>query len=279
MPALIITGRPRVGKTTFVNLVAKRALENAERYNITQVVIINEETACQATKSSSLQRDMNDINRLGKPLNYHQYYPNSHVEKSTRAALKAEFDRRQSGSGTLVLLDSLNYIKGYRYELYCISKASADKHGVVWVKSDVLDTASHGWHRSCPTIDNTATTTATATQTEEDPILNGLNLRFESPDERNRWENPLYIVHMNGSTNNEELQQKADEILDTFLLKVKALKTGLSTQKPLPAASNVSHKVSSFSHFCWDFCNAQPRCWLVDNHSVPLSYIQGFARS
>jgi protein KTI12 len=248
MPALIVTGRPRVGKTSFVNLVAKRALDNAEKYNITQVVIINEETACQSTKSSNIQSDTIDPDSNGKILNYRQYYLNSHVEKSTRAALKAEFDRRQSGSGTLVLLDSLNYIKGYRYELYCISKASGDKHGVVWVKSDELDTDSYGWHRSCPSIDSTAsaTTRTATTKTEEDLIINGLNLRFESPDERNRWENPLYIVNMGGSTKNGELQQTVDEILDSFLLKVKALKTGLSTQKPLPAASNVSYDL-----FCW----------------------------
>jgi hypothetical protein len=51
---------------------------------------------------------------------------------------------------------------------------------------------------------------------------------------------------MGGSTKNGELQQTVDEILDSFLLKVKALKTGLSTQKPLPAASNVSYDL-----FCW----------------------------
>jgi len=35
------------------------------------------------------------------------------------------------------------------------------------------------------------------------------------------------------------IEQKADEILDSFLLHVKALKVGMSTHVPLPTASNV----------------------------------------
>lgn len=240
MPALIITGRPLVGKTNFVNLLAKRATENAEKYNISQVVIINEEKACSTGNTDNIQNDTAG-GKSRSPSYYQQYYANSHVEKSTRAALKAEFDRRQSGSGTLILLDSLNYIKGYRYELYCISKASGDKHGVVWVQRDESTTTNHDLNRRCSPSSNTGSTNTTV-HTEEDAIISGLNFRFEPPDERNRWENPMYMVDMGSDNSNELLEQKADEILDSFLLKVKALKTGLSTQKPLPAASNVSKR-------------------------------------
>lgn len=45
-------------------------------------------------------------------------------EKMTRAALKSAVERFATSS-TLVVLDSMNYIKGYRYELYCVSRATA----------------------------------------------------------------------------------------------------------------------------------------------------------
>ena len=43
-------------------------------------------------------------------------------EKQTRARLKSEVERRLSRDAFLIL-DSLNYIKGYRYELYNIARA------------------------------------------------------------------------------------------------------------------------------------------------------------
>ena len=124
MPSIVLAGHPCAGKTTFAHLLAKRALS---RSTISNVVHISESTACpDQTKA--------------------ECYSNSHMEKTTRAALKSEFDRavvssaaNEEGSTTLVILDSLNYIKGYRYELYCISKAAGEQHGVIWVMGSKAD--------------------------------------------------------------------------------------------------------------------------------------------
>lgn len=205
MPSIVLAGHPCVGKTTFAHLLAKRALS---RPSISNVVHISEATACpDQTKS--------------------ECYSNSHMEKTTRAALKSEFDRavvssssadNEEGS-TLVILDSLNYIKGYRYELYCISKAAGERHGVVWVmgsssdeqfnsangesQSDVLakkrnqerkemmqkqlDHQEDGEKKSKSENDIDG-------YYEDDETMNQLVLRFEPPDEKNRWENPLFKV-------------------------------------------------------------------------------------
>lgn len=199
------------------NLLAKKAREDEKKYKISQVVIINEEISCPNNANCSTSK-------------YHQYYCNSQVEKSTRSALKAEFDRR-SAAGTLIILDSLNYIKGFRYELYCISKASGDKHGVVWVQAGDVAKQEQITHNSLP-----------LSSTDQE-IIQSLKYRFEPPDDRNRWEKPLYLVDMSSPL----LEQKAHEILDSFLLQVKALRVGISTQKPLPAASNVLHEVDTIT--------------------------------
>jgi hypothetical protein len=56
-------------------------------------------------------------------------------EKNTRAKLRTETDRHL-GKHTTVILDSLNTIKGYRYELWCMARAAATRCCVVWVQTD-----------------------------------------------------------------------------------------------------------------------------------------------
>lgn len=197
MPSIVLAGHPCVGKTTFAHLLAKRALSHPSA-SIKQIVHISESTACpDQTKA--------------------ECYSNSHMEKTTRAALKSEFDRavissaanNDSGS-TLVILDSLNYIKGYRYELYCISKAAGERHCVVWImgsnsdeqfisssvasKSDALakkrnqerkDKIQSGQNNDSIDLDG---------YYEDDDTMDQLVRRFEPPDAKNRWENPLFKV-------------------------------------------------------------------------------------
>ena len=54
-------------------------------------------------------------------LTYEQF-ESSGTEKIARGAVKAATERLVDVS-TVVIVDSLNYIKGYRYELYCVAKA------------------------------------------------------------------------------------------------------------------------------------------------------------
>lgn len=56
-------------------------------------------------------------------------------EKNTRAKLRTETDR-QLGRTTTVILDSLNTIKGYRYELWCMARAAGTRCCVVWVQTN-----------------------------------------------------------------------------------------------------------------------------------------------
>ena len=44
------------------------------------------------------------------------------AEAQTRSALKSAVERSISREN-VVILDSMNYIKGYRYELYCVTRA------------------------------------------------------------------------------------------------------------------------------------------------------------
>ncbi|KAL7543657.1 hypothetical protein ACHAXR_012951, partial [Thalassiosira sp. AJA248-18] len=200
MPSLILTGHPCTGKTTFATLLASRALLHPSN-TISNIIHIRESTACpDQTKS--------------------ECYSNSHMEKNTRAALKSEFDKAVIASGggggekrgsTLVILDSLNYIKGYRYELYCISKAAGESHGTVWIMGDGSGGSSsdelakkRNRQRKELQMNNKHPNQDTTTGMEkneiddgyfqDDEMMDSLVLRYEPPDAKNRWESPLYKV-------------------------------------------------------------------------------------
>jgi len=47
--------------------------------------------------------------------------PDSRSEKLARATLLAAI-QRQMGQDTVLIVDALNYIKGFRYQLYCAAR-------------------------------------------------------------------------------------------------------------------------------------------------------------
>ncbi|XP_029010495.1 protein KTI12 homolog [Betta splendens] len=107
-------------------------------------------------------------------------YADSQKEKDVRAALKAEVERKVN-KDDIVILDSLNYIKGYRYELFCLTKHAQTPHCLVYCLTS--DEQSSSWNACRPA----------AEQYTQD-IFDALVLRFEAPDSRNRWDSPLFTV-------------------------------------------------------------------------------------
>lgn len=101
MPLIIMTGVPSSGKTT-------RSLELKSFFEAQgkEVFLVSE---CEQITKAGL--DKNAV------------YLDSNKEKLIRGLLKSEALRLITPSN-VVILDGLNYIKGYRYELYCGSKAN-----------------------------------------------------------------------------------------------------------------------------------------------------------
>ncbi|MEQ2276845.1 kti12, chromatin associated, partial [Xenotaenia resolanae] len=81
----------------------------------------------------------------------------------------------------IVILDSLNYIKGYRYELFCLTKHAQTPHCLVHCLTSGEDSSSWNKNREA------------AEQYSQD-IFEALVQRFEAPDSRNRWDSPLFTV-------------------------------------------------------------------------------------
>jgi len=160
MPLVVLCGLPSSGKTRRVGeLIAFLAQNHPER----QVSVVSEDSENiygQRTKSA--------------------VYNDAKAEKEVRATLKSAVLRVLSRDG-VVILDSLNYIKGFRYELYCASKSAHTTLCVLFCDTS-LDTVRE-WNQ----IRNQK-------EQYEAEVLEALLVRFELPNGSNRWDSPLFSV-------------------------------------------------------------------------------------
>ncbi len=118
MPLILICGNPCTGKTS----VANKLLDYFQSKGISNIELINEEYL-KITKKDG--------------------YGSSFNEKSTRGALKSAVDHKLN-SECYVIVDSLNYIKGFRYELYCSARTFRTPSCVVWVECN--ETVADDWN-------------------------------------------------------------------------------------------------------------------------------------
>ncbi|XP_047452871.1 protein KTI12 homolog [Mugil cephalus] len=155
MPLIVMCGYPCSGKTRRAEELKVHFEETTER----KVHIVGED---------ALGVERNTV------------YADSQKEKNVRASLKAEVERKVNKED-IVILDSLNYIKGYRYELFCLIKHTQTPHCLVYCLTS--DEQSSLWNSSREAAD----------QYNQD-IFDALVQRFESPDSRNRWDSPLFTI-------------------------------------------------------------------------------------
>ncbi|XP_046720427.1 protein KTI12 homolog isoform X3 [Silurus meridionalis] len=107
-------------------------------------------------------------------------YADSQREKNLRGSLRSEVERKIN-KDDIVILDSMNYIKGYRYELFCLIKHVQTPHCLVYCLTSAALSAEWNKERE-------------ANYQYSQEIMDALILRFEAPDSRNRWDSPLFTV-------------------------------------------------------------------------------------
>ncbi|KAI5098275.1 protein KTI12-like, partial [Silurus meridionalis] len=192
MPLIIICGFPCSGKSRRANELRHYFAENTDK----QVDIIGDEM--QSIDKNSM-------------------YADSQREKNLRGSLRSEVERKIN-KDDIVILDSMNYIKGYRYELFCLIKHVQTPHCLVClmfcmnivIQVYCLTSAalSAEWNKERE---------ANYQYSQEMQVhiyqffnhlrfsvkssiffsfysMDALILRFEAPDSRNRWDSPLFTV-------------------------------------------------------------------------------------
>uniref|UniRef100_A0A674CVR0 Protein KTI12 homolog n=1 Tax=Salmo trutta TaxID=8032 RepID=A0A674CVR0_SALTR len=181
MPLIVMCGYPCSGKT-------RRSVELQQYFE------------------QNTERKVHNVGDGTLGIEKNAVYADSQNEKNVRGSLRAEAERRINKED-IVILDSLNYIKGYRYELFCLIKHTQTPHCL-----------THGlWFCFCF------------------HSLDALVLRFETPDSRNRWDSPLFTI------------QKEDtlpfEAISDAIFKRKAPPPNQSTQSQPLSSTNFLYEL------------------------------------
>ncbi|XP_024933717.3 protein KTI12 homolog [Ziziphus jujuba] len=136
----------------------------------------------EALKESESKQTVKIIDETSFHLDRNQNYANMPAEKNLRGVLRSEVDRSLS-KDNIVIVDALNSIKGYRYELWCLARAAGIRYCVLFC--DVEETHCRKWNEERREKGEAA---------YADNIFDDLLRRFERPDRRNRWDSPLFEI-------------------------------------------------------------------------------------
>ncbi|KAG7905617.1 hypothetical protein KL907_002764 [Ogataea polymorpha] len=164
MPLIVFAGYPSCGKTTWAlklkdQLEEKIAsLEKGEPGANYKVVLHNDQNL-------GIQRDA---------------YTDSTKEKAARSA-QISAVKRDISKSTIVILDSMAYIKGFRYQLHCESQALSTPHCVIQVITPLEKCLE--WNRNREARDRW-----------DEKVMQELVLRYEEPDGQNKWDSPLIPI-------------------------------------------------------------------------------------
>ena len=114
-PLIVLCGKPCSGKTTVAHQIADFIKEKGK-----EVEIINLESVKLERQSAY---GCNSYFQL-----FHSIA--SFDEKNTHEVIKTQVSRRLRADN-FVILDTMNFIKGYRYEMYCIARGCRTSRCVV----------------------------------------------------------------------------------------------------------------------------------------------------
>lgn len=195
MPLIIITGIPCSSKTTRT-LQLKEYFENEMKK---RVDIINE---------------IDVIYKTGYDRN--SFYSDSKKEKCIRSNIKSMVQRILNPNDVLII-DGSNYIKGYRYEIYCMSKLY--KTPQCTIHCDIPIEHAWLWNEKRPISEQYSR-----------EIFDALVMRYETPDNKNRWDAPLFSMMPEDDINFNDIYKS--------LYEVKAPKPNQSTQCPPLSSTN-----------------------------------------
>ncbi|TLS30715.1 hypothetical protein PpBr36_03572 [Pyricularia pennisetigena] len=118
-------------------------------------------------------------------------------EKDARAAIYAAV-RRVLSPRDIVILDHLNYIKGWRYQLFCEAKNISTPSCVLQIGCSVDKARAVNEERLArrdgSRSNETAAEDATVVEPYEQANWDNLVFRYEEPNPMSRWDSPLFAL-------------------------------------------------------------------------------------
>ncbi|KAK5124686.1 hypothetical protein LTR85_001399 [Meristemomyces frigidus] len=165
MPLILISGYPSSGKTF-------RSLQLIDFFN-------RKITESDEPKVKRLKVHHIDDSSLGLS---RDVYAASKPEKDARATFSSAI-KRVLNRDAIVVADGMNYIKGFRYQLYCEAKAVETPNCVVHVGTPI---------DKCRELNDEVLKAGAGGYESE--IFENLVFRYEEPNGMSRWDAPLFTV-------------------------------------------------------------------------------------
>ncbi|KAL5336150.1 chromatin associated protein KTI12 [Aspergillus crustosus] len=220
MPLIILTGFPCSGLTHRATQLAT-ALEEAQ----SQLIASSVDPSTPSTATLKSKYKIHVVSTHDN-VNYPRtVYDTARTEKEARG-LAYTRAKRMLGRDSFVILDGMNYIKGYRYQLWCEAKALGTSCCVVHVGTPIdqcvannearikRKNASQPQSSESESKDESKAENQTESEpltdeqpppnplvedtTDSDPyppaVLQNLIFRYEEPSMHSRWDKPLFTV-------------------------------------------------------------------------------------
>lgn len=162
MPLITFSGLPCSGKTTYATHLVEQLNKKIQ------------ECKDNSQPGHNLSVIYHSDDTLGiSPDAYTDSAQEKHARGTQMSAVKRDLARN-----TIVVLDTMAYIKGFRYQLYCEAKGIATPHCVVQVANSE-DTCVQ-WNKK--------------SNKWPEEVIRQLSMRYEEPNGDTRWDAPLFTV-------------------------------------------------------------------------------------
>lgn len=109
-------------------------------------------------------------------------YATARAEKDARATFSSAI-KRELSRDTIVVADGMNYIKGFRYQMFCEAKALQTPHCIVHVGTQ---------GEQCRKFNDAAREVGDGSYEPE--VFDNLVFRYEEPNPMTRWDSPLFAI-------------------------------------------------------------------------------------
>ncbi|RKU44243.1 hypothetical protein DL546_006452 [Coniochaeta pulveracea] len=188
MPLIIITGLPTSGKThraqQLQSYLSERiaSLPPAQQYRLHYI----------SDQTLSIPRSVYDLSSVPA----HARSANS-SEKDARAKISGAVKRVLSPKD-IVILDGMNYIKGWRYQLFCEAKNVSTPSCLVQVAGGGRERSREVNEKRLRRREARERGEVVEGEDEEEPYEPGnwenLVFRYEEPNPMTRWDSPLFLL-------------------------------------------------------------------------------------
>lgn len=193
MSLILLCGRPASGKST----VAAELRSHLTNQNQDVIIVTDGDDHIQSVPNTATPEQS-----ATKQATRAKMYQDSSTEKKTRSRLRAATERTLTKS-QVTICDSLNYIKGYRYELFCVAKTSGLNYAVIYCNTPESVCLEH---------DKTRQISGEGAYGET--LCAALMQRFEEPNSRNRWDSPLYQIDVTSSNWHETITEISAQLMN-----------------------------------------------------------------